>query len=419
MEIGKFFTPGRITVALVVICLVVIACAVWPDPIWNFFMKTQGGAIGLGLLSGIVSGLISAWVYGFRQKEVWQKDVKDLYQKTLGIDSVLSGQLKQLRDDYDMLLKDIAPAIGGSFTQSLFEYHPMASKEIARILSEQTKLQYERHHSRVIVQTAEDKYTVKGLKRINSIVVWSLEFHIAWTWYNDSKITKEPLDDFLLVADTNAEALESLFAALSSTKQRDDAYKKRTAFLGKNIARSIIVSPSSPESALPVGLFDEVYSVDKVWVGGNEIDKSRLDSKPKSDLPIGVYAAWSLPKADQGFNPQLPVGDSLIVEYSGHLCLAAQFDGDNTYSGYMTYPPSDVISEKYNLKMSFPPGLTFDDKLVTLELVDKSSGCRFIHGPLKNQPKACLNGYHDAEMVVPGPLTDLHQISLTWEGKLK
>jgi len=166
MEIGKFFTPGRITVALVVICLVVIACAVWPDPIWNFFMKTQGGAIGLGLLSGIVSGLISAWVYGFRQKEVWQKDVKDLYQKTLGIDSVLSGQLKQLRDDYDMLLKDIAPAIGGSFTQSLFEYHPMASKEIARILSEQTKLQYERHHSRVIVQTAEDKYTVKGLKRI-------------------------------------------------------------------------------------------------------------------------------------------------------------------------------------------------------------------------------------------------------------
>lgn len=376
------------------------------DSIWNLVFKAQNGAIFLGVVTGIFSSLVATWISGIRQKEIWHP---------------LLEEQKKLRHDYDRLLEGLAPAIGGPFTQSLFAYHPMASKEIARILSEQTKVQYERHHSRVIVQTAEDKYTVKSLKRVDKIVVWLLDFHIAWTWHNDSKITKGPLDDFLLVADANAEALESLFAALTSTKQREDAYKKRAAFLGKNIARSIVVNPSSPESSLPVGLFDEMFSIEKVWVGGKEIEKSRLDSKPKGDLPIGVYAAWSLPRADQNFNPQLPVGDSLIVEYSGHICLAAQMEEDNSYWGYMTYPPSDMISEEYKLRLSFPPDLKFEDREVRLEAVDKNSGCRFIHGPLKSQPRPCpgLNGYHDAEMIVHGPLTDLHQISLTWKGTLK
>lgn len=421
-KIGNFtVTWGRLlTPAVLFVCMPYLVHKMWPDKVWHFLFEVQGGAVFLGLIVGIVSGVLSAIIYSVLQKEVWKDDIKDMHEKLLEIDKSLSDQLTTLRYDHDILLKEIAPAIGGSFTQSLFAYHPMASKEIAHILSEQTKLQYERHHSRVIVQTAEDKYTVNGLKLVDSITVWSLDFHIAWSWYNDSKITKEPLDDFLLVADTNAEALESLFAALPSTKQRDDAYKKRTAFLGKNIARSIVVNPRSAESALPGSLFDQVFSIDSVWVSAQKVDKAQLVSMPKDDLPIGVFAAWSLPKTDKNLNPQLQIGDSLTVEYSGHLCLAAPEDEDNTYWGYMTYPPSDVISDEYKLRLFFSPESKFGDKLVFLEAVPKSSGCRFIHGLLKNQPKSDTdaNGHHYMEMKVPGPLTDLHQISLTWKGKL-
>ena len=86
---------------------------------------------------------------------------------------------------------------------SIFSFHPMVSKEIARILSVETDRLYGRHHNRVIVTTANDSYTIRGLKQIGSVVVWSLEFHITWQWLNDSKVTKRPLEDFLLVAAAN------------------------------------------------------------------------------------------------------------------------------------------------------------------------------------------------------------------------
>lgn len=422
MDNGKLRGRAALIIAGVVLgCLAFLACVLWPDQVWNFFFKTQGGAVGIGLISGVVSGLVSARLYSYLQKEVWKTDIEYLVGKVDDIDKILTKQLTDLRNDHDTLLKGIAPAIGGSFTQSLFEYHPMASKQIAHILSDQIKDQYARHHSRVIVQNATDQYKIRGLERIESTLVWSLDFHLTWTWKNDSKISKQPLDDFLLVADTSAEALEGLLAKLTSTKKRDDAYRERIDFLGKNIVRSIVVNPQRSDMALPLNLFDRVFSIEGVWVSGNEVEKARLEPFPKDRLPIGVYAAWSLPKPDAAFNPVLPIDDSLTVEYSGHLCLAAPLEGNDTYSGYMAFPPSDVISDGYELTLDFPQYLEFEGKELQLQVVERKSGCRFIHGPLKYQPHQGdgLGGLRKAEMKVSEPLTDLHEISLLWTGKLK
>lgn len=420
-KIGKHdVTPGRLVIAAVVlVCVPILIHLIWPGKVWHFLFELQGGVIFLGLIVGIFSGVVSALLYGFLQKEVWQDDIREMHLKLLEIDKGLSDQLTKLRNDHDTLLQGFAPAIGGAFTQSLFEYHPMASKQIARILSDHIKDQYARHHSRVVVQTAADQYTIKGLERIESTLVWSLYFHLTWTWKNDSKITKYPLDDFLLVADMNQEALEGLLAKLTSTKKREDAYKERTDFLGKNIVRSIIVNPQRPEIALPPDLFNKVFSIEGVWVGGTEVKKSQLESVPEDGLPKGVYAAWSLPKDDPAFNPALLIDDSLTVEYSGHLCLAAPEEGKDTYSGYMTFPPSDVISDGYELTLGFPRTLEFEGTELHLEVVEKRSGCRFIHGPLKSQPRQGdgLGGLREAEMKVSEPLTELHEISLVWTGK--
>jgi len=61
----------------------------------------------------------------------------------------------------------------------------------------------------------------------------------------------------------------------------------------------------------------------------------------------------------------------------------------------------------------------FDNKELSIEVIGKDSGCRFIHGPLEHPPRESVDarGNRVAQITVPGPLmTDLHQFSLTWKG---
>jgi len=411
-------TTGKLVVAVVVlICVPILVHWIWPGKVYNFLFERQGGVIFLGLIVGIFSGVVSAFLYSFLQKEVWQDDIKEMREKLFSIDTSLSEQLKKLLDDYDTLLKGIAPAIGGSFTQSLFEYHPMASREIARILSKQTNVQYERHHSRVIVRTASDNYIIKGLNKIGDSAVWLLDLHITWRWLNDSKITKYPLYDFLIVAVASAGALETLLAEIPSENRRDEAFKKRSDFLEKNNAKTIIVNPSDPDVPLSRADVDNMFSIVEVFVNGQPIEKSKLKPASEDSLPVGVYAAWSLP--DPQSNSPLQVNDELTVEYKAHLCLVARREGEKTYWGEMSFSPSDVISGEYKLTLKCPKNLEFDSKQLSVDAVRERSGCRFIHEPLGNLPNIQSNGTNiHAEMKVAGPLTELHQISLTWKGVL-
>lgn len=187
---GTPVTRGtKIVLGVLTLLLLTLACFVvhfaFPGVVWHWLFEVQSGAIGLGLITGIASSLAAAIIYGFRHKEVWQDDVRKLNKDLDEIKTDLSTQLKELRHDHDVLLEGIVPAIGGSFAKSLFEFHPMASKEIARILSNQTNDLYGRHHKRVIVMSANDRYKIEELKHLNSTVVWSLEFRTTWEWHND------------------------------------------------------------------------------------------------------------------------------------------------------------------------------------------------------------------------------------------
>ncbi len=87
----------------------------------------------------------------------------------------------------------------------------------------------------------------------------------------------------------------------------------------------------------------------------------------------------------------------------------------------MIFPPSDVIGTSYHLTLTCPTDVKFGDKELSLDVVVEDSGCQFIHGPLENWPnrRSDSRGTH-VEMMVPGPLLpDLHQLSLTWKGKVK
>jgi hypothetical protein len=164
--------------------------------VWKSLGPVKQEHIASGLIS-IAAGIVTSFFASYLFNKLQQDNVNKIIKK-----------LSEILSQHELLLNNLVPAIGGSFTRSLFAFHPMASEEIARILSVETNRLYGRHHKRVIVTSAKDSYAIKGLKHFDKVVVWSLEFHAAWQWKNDSKITKYPLEDFLLVAAANDEALD-------------------------------------------------------------------------------------------------------------------------------------------------------------------------------------------------------------------
>lgn len=391
-----------------------LGLVVWmfPAQLWWIYqglLHTQNGAIVIGVLTGLFSSFAATLLYSRVQKETWQRDIVPLKDEVAGIrravtdatvalgrirddaDAIkgdLSAQLAAVRQDHDALLKGLVPAIGGSFTKSLFAFHPMSSEQIARILSVETDRLYRRHHKRVIVTKAKDTYAIKGVKRLagDPKPVWWLEFHVMWEWLNDSKVTKHPLDDFLLIAVANEEALNDF--AYQSEADRVAQHERLAEFLRdrENIVRSTIENPLDDGKQIPAGLMSEVFTIRRIDISQDEVSHS-LEFKdlrriPSTELPVGVYSAFSLPP----LNLPLPVGGRLVVEYVGQICLSADAVADGQYFGFMGFPPSDVIGNQYDLTLLYPPEVSLDGKTIALDVVAERSGCQFIHGPLLNQP---------------------------------
>jgi hypothetical protein len=118
----------------------------------------------------------------------------------------------------------------------------------------------------------------------------------------------------------------------------------------------------------------------------------------------------------------LPIGSQLDVEYIGRMCLAADF-GDTAIGmancwGFITFRPSDVVGERYELALAYPTSVTLDDKKFNLEVIAAASGCQLIREALEHKPTILPDpkGGWIATIEVPGPLTDLHQLSLVWKG---
>lgn len=418
-------TIGRLVVALGSIALLV-AIINWvlpqhiKDDVWNWLTKTQNGASVLGAGVAVAAGIVSAFLYDLKKREVWRQDVDEMKEKIGEIDKSLSDQLAALREDHDALLREMAPAIGGAFTQSLFQYHPMVSKEIASILSKQTNEQYGKHHRRVIVQSANDNYTVMGLRRHGASVVWELDNHPSWSWCNDSKVTKFPLSDFLLVAAATPGALDRLLDQIPNIAQRKADFERRAEFLGGNVATTIVVNPADPNEPIDENDLDTIFAFREVAVGGKRVNAAKLERIAEESVPVGVYAAWSLPASDLDLHLPLHVNDTLTVEYSAHFSLAAQMDADGTCWGEMLFSPSDVISSEYELTLMCPSEVEFEGGQFKIEPVQERSGCRLVHGPLGNLANIKKTSKSTRAVIkVLGPLTDMHQFSLTWKGEPK
>lgn len=383
--------------------------------VWKTLSTRQQDTIlsgSTGFLIGIISSMVASYLFSRVQKEVWQTDIRDI-----------AGRLSIMHNDHELLLQSMIPAIGGQFTKSLFAFPPMTSEEIARILSNETDRLYGRHHKRVIVTTAKDAYSIKGLKRLDGdVVVWLLEFHVTWQWLNDSKITKHPLEDFLLVAVANDEALDDFSEEHESEAQKTAQRRSLEDFLQKNIVKATIVNPIDARRRIPPNLVNDVFTIDRVYISyaGNTqtIESSDLRKVPQSQLPVGVYAAWSLPQLDL----PLPRGDRLHVEYIGRMYLSAEFGTPNGEIcwGYMTFRPSDIVGEQYDLTLTFPSDVALGGQTFSVEVIARESGCQLVHGPLERQPREWTDtrGVHVAQISVPGPLTDLHQLSLKWKGAI-
>lgn len=423
---------------------------------WLFGPQT--GPIVVGFISGLLASLLATLLYSFVQKEAWQEDIRQLKgeintlqagnEQHRGVDQVastteeihtacdaiksdLSNQLAALRRDHDGLLERLVPAIGGPFTESLFAFPPMASEQIARILSVETRRLYRRHHKRVIVTKAKDTYAIKALKRLvpGSKIVWSLEFHIMWEWWNDSKVVKHPLDDFLLVAVANEGALPAFTYQNEADKVAQ--HKRLAEFFEdrENIVRSIIVNPFDDTQRIPDDLISELFTIDRINVSCDKetrlIRPSDLRKIPEAELPIGVYSAFSLPP----LNLPLPVGARLGVEYIGRMCRSAETGVAGKYRGFLAFPPSDVIGSQYDLTLLYPASVELEGKEVKLDVVAEESGCQFVHEPLANRPSERTQrptdvpsglpyskGGRVAQIQVTEPLTELHRLLLTWKG---
>jgi hypothetical protein len=413
----------RNVVIIAVLAVVVVSGILkdWLLAVWKSLNSWEQDAIAsgvAGLFVGVLSSMVASYLIGKEKREVWQKEVGLLKEQL----SDLKEQLSAMNLEHQQLLKRLVPAIGGEFTNSLFSFHPMASERIAAILSKESDRLYTRHHKRVIVTTAKDEYTITGLQQFESVLVWSLEFHITWLWKNDSRITKRPLEDFQLVAVANSEALDDFLTKRESEALKQSKRKELEELLAANVAKLTVENPLDLAKRIPDDRVNEIFMFDKVYVTEEGRETTLID---RADLvpakkPMGVYEAWALPSQ---LNVSLPVHATLQVEYFGRMFLLATVEDpdDRVYKGLMTYRPSDVISDQYEMRLSYPANLTVDGKRVRLEVDKEKSGSQSVYGPLENHPQDMADGKGDrlAEMRVSGPLTDLHQLSLIWRGHLQ
>jgi len=410
----------------------VIVALLWGTKILAFIVSLNVHDVLFSLATGVLSGLTVAIIYARRQREIWKADTDDLTRVT----RTMAEDLRNLRSSYVSHLERLVDAIGGPFTNSLFAYPPFVSKGIAQILSNQADGLYKQHHQRVLVKEGRDTYLIDGLRLFadSSIVVWSLRFHTTWTWFNDSDVTKRPLDDLVFVTAANPEALSSFTSPGSG--EREEERKRLAAFYEtrRNVVRATAVNPLDIAARLTE--ITNVFNIDRVSVVHDRkttrFDAAQLESIngefPEGKLPDGIYSALRLPRLPE--LPALEPTETMRIDYVGHFYLAAT-GGAAEYWGELTFAPSDIVADEYRLTMLCPLGLRLDDREVDLEVERELSGCQYLHEPLDKKPEkkdnadpedvpAEFEGFRgkSATITGPRPLTNLHRFSLTWTGTI-
>jgi hypothetical protein len=407
----------------------------------------------IGVITGVLSSLVASLVYGVFQKQVWHKD-KESLEKGLGevsiaitqlnlevanirqnfVDTMASVQQEIAGADknYSDLVLSLQKAIGGPFTESVLGYHPRSSQRIAEILSIETRKAYDKHWSRVVVTNAADRYLVTQIKKLTmgeqeaEILVWELEYQVSWTWRNDSKVTRHPLDDLEIMIVAPDDAVRDFKPA-----DPESASKEYTEFFAKalNCVKCVVPNPQDGEKRLPENKISQLFRINSIKFiqGNNTLTLTENDLvDEKKPLPSGVYKRLEIPKEKAG-NFTLEIGQTMEVVYEGVMSTPVLQGEDGALFGYLGYVPSDIVADSFKLSLSHPKELVFNDLTYRTEVISDVSGCQYLREPLRYNPEIILdkkgipqkfqpsNERQVSQIRIDETLTHFHLLTLTWK----
>jgi hypothetical protein len=421
-------------VSAIIIAVGIIVYVMAGDQMRKLFTFLNQHDFSLALAVGILTGLGTTLIINRLQREAWSTDIHSVGKQLERLEeriSETSRQLAGMTDRYDAHFHDVAKAISGPFTRSLFAYPALTSERIAEIVSEQSDELYQYHHERVLVESGKDTYLIEGLRTYGDAIIWSLRLHVTWTWYNDSKVPKRPLDDLVFVVASNDEAFSS-FAGAAGSASVDQHKVLRSQFYGthKNIVKVIAANPLNVGQHLDKGEVKMVFDIDRIVLAFDArttvIEGTELE-EINADEIHGIYSARRLPP-HHVMNATLPPGETMRIDYTGHLYRLAGFYNEE-YTGWIEFSPSDIVANNYDLVLLYPEWINFENQRYHLSVNGDDSGCSYIHDALGYHPKldkvarredipaefASFIG-SSAKITAPHPLTSLHKFTLVWNG---
>jgi hypothetical protein len=381
------------------------------------------------LIGGILGGVIaSVTVFYAFEKYYWKKKFEELLNR-----------YAELSEKNNAFWESLPKAIGGPFTKSLFEYPPVVSNRLAKILSDKTDEWYQQYHKRVLVCWAKDIYKIVQVNKIedagrdiegDSMEVWELKFLSTWEWSNDSKIVKFPLRDFMIAVTAPDVAIENLLNELPNVIER----KKKEFFefiRSENIVRSIIlhkdVMQELSEQAVSKMISIKEFSIE--WVDEGITENIGVedfeDISDKKEIPKGVYKAYKLP-TDSADKPLEP-GRKVIISYQGKISIPVINESDHrTGKLFLAFP--DLIANEYTLILNYPKNIELESIGKKVEIVEDKSGIWFGHERLTqpwSPPKGSYGELSDEfvpkrgediiKLESSGPLTNLNYSIIYWE----
>ena len=390
--------------------------------------------LAISMLLSIAASLIASFLFDKVTKEVWRDDVNSIEASLVEI----KADLGMMSSKHESVMVTLPEALGGGFTKSLLGYYPHSSSAIATILGDQMWSIYRRHYRRVIVLEGQDTYRVNGLfnhvsDRDETSQVWETEFDVKWTWKNDSKVTKSPLTDLMVVIAAPQEALENFNSSKGeSDNQIQDKYF--AYFLDtENYIRSTVLDPYDASRPLSAKELKKLFGVNgiKVTVDGMSREFKGDDLIEVHDLPTGIYHGVKIKEVPVEWR-QLAVHESMQVEYLGRMKLPARALGSG-FTGEIVFPPSDIVGEKFELALVYPIEMEIAGKTYALSIENEGSGCKYLHEPFESKPIEDSNATYLPRHLRPRkehgevasivriekkPLTEMHVVAIRWGAQL-
>jgi hypothetical protein len=269
------WVDGRVILSCIILALVVIILyliyqekfhEVFNNYVWPHGLELVGFITG-GLLAGLISAALYSWIY---------KPEKKI------IDEIKNTEGKVINE-----FQELPKAFSTDIIMELFNYPPMTSSCLAKMFAKVASEWYERNYKRVLVEYAQDTYTLLGLDEVKKadinqkedMAVWILDFKQEWKWINDSYETKRPFRDFSIILTTTDEAINLSDEFLDVKKPKGMELIQRNEFFDltkkENIVRMQIVHKTT-STPLRSDAVDKMFEISEIVVTTSDGENSKL-----------------------------------------------------------------------------------------------------------------------------------------------